>query len=55
MRRKGIIGEFVSVYLNVVQKAVYIATDGGRVCRPLLIVQNGVLYFTDHGSFFINL
>lgn len=44
MRRKGIIGEFVSVYLNVVQKAVYIATDGGRVCRPLLIVQNGVLH-----------
>ncbi len=28
LRRKGRIGEFVSVYLNIVQKAVYIASDG---------------------------
>lgn len=41
IRRAGVIGEFVSVYLNVVQKAVYIATDGGRVCRPLILVENG--------------
>jgi DNA-directed RNA polymerase III subunit RPC2 len=41
IRRMGVIGEFVSVYLNVVQKAVYIATDGGRVCRPLILVENG--------------
>ena len=41
MRRKGYIGEFVSVYLTDVQKAVYVASDGGRVCRPLLIVENG--------------
>jgi len=31
LRRKGIVGEFVSVYLHDVQRAVYIATDGGRV------------------------
>jgi DNA-directed RNA polymerase III subunit RPC2 len=31
-------GEFVSLYLHDGQKAVHIATDGGRVCRPLIIV-----------------
>lgn len=38
MRRRGLVGEFVSVYLHEGQRAVHIATDGGRVCRPLLIV-----------------
>jgi DNA-directed RNA polymerase III subunit RPC2 len=38
MRRQGLTGEFVSVYLHEGQRAVHIATDGGRVCRPLLIV-----------------
>ena len=38
MRRQGLTGEFVSVYLHEEQCAVHIATDGGRVCRPLLIV-----------------
>jgi DNA-directed RNA polymerase III subunit RPC2 len=33
-----LVGEFVSVYLHDGQKAVHIATDGGRVCRPLVIV-----------------
>jgi DNA-directed RNA polymerase III subunit RPC2 len=41
LRRGGRIGEFVSVYLNMVQKAVYIASDGGRVCRPLLVLEYG--------------
>lgn len=41
LRRGGRIGEFVSVYLNIVQKAVYIASDGGRVCRPLLVLEYG--------------
>jgi DNA-directed RNA polymerase III subunit RPC2 len=43
LRRAGRIGEFVSVYLNTVQKAVYIASDGGRVCRPLLVLAPGGL------------
>lgn len=38
MRRQGMAGEFVSVYIHDGQRAVYIATDGGRVCRPLIIV-----------------
>lgn len=41
LRRGGRIGEFVSVYLNPEQKAVYIASDGGRVCRPLLVLELG--------------
>jgi DNA-directed RNA polymerase III subunit RPC2 len=38
MRRQGQAGEFVSLYLHEGQKAVHIATDGGRVCRPMIIV-----------------
>ena len=41
LRRIGRIGEFVSIYLNVIQKAVYFASDGGRVCRPLLVLGPG--------------
>jgi len=38
MRRRGLAGEFVSVYLHEGQRAVHLATDGGRVCRPLIII-----------------
>lgn len=38
MRRRGLAGEFVSVYFHEEQRAVHLATDGGRVCRPLIIV-----------------
>ncbi|KAF2671685.1 beta and beta-prime subunits of DNA dependent RNA-polymerase [Microthyrium microscopicum] len=38
-RRMGRISEFVSVYINHHQAAVHIATDEGRVCRPLIIVE----------------
>ncbi|CAM9294718.1 unnamed protein product [Chrysoparadoxa australica] len=41
LRRKGVVGEFVSVYLHTRRRAVYIASDGGRVCRPLLVVEHG--------------
>mmetsp|Transcript_38743 Transcript_38743/g.50119 ORF Transcript_38743/g.50119 Transcript_38743/m.50119 type:complete len:1149 (-) Transcript_38743:193-3639(-) len=46
IRRQGLVGEFVSVYLHDNQKAVYVASDGGRVCRPLLIVKNGKTMLT---------
>ena len=42
LRRAGKIGEFVSVFVNVKQPCVYVASDGGRVCRPLVITDNGV-------------
>ncbi len=38
MRRAGRVKEFVSIYLHTVQRSVYIASDAGRVCRPLIIV-----------------
>lgn len=38
LRRHGLAGEFASFYLHEGQRAVHIATDGGRVCRPLIIV-----------------
>ncbi|CDO95254.1 unnamed protein product [Kluyveromyces dobzhanskii CBS 2104] len=42
LRRTGRVSEFISIYTNSHQKAVHIATDGGRICRPLIIVSNGV-------------
>ncbi|KAL8153604.1 hypothetical protein V2J09_011364 [Rumex salicifolius] len=42
LRRAGKIGEFVSVFVNEKQRCVYVASDGGRVCRPLVIADKGV-------------
>lgn len=36
MRCQGMSGEFVSVYIYDGHRAVYIATDGGRVCQKLV-------------------
>ena len=33
MRRHGRVKEFVSIYIHYAQQSVYIASDGGRVCR----------------------
>ncbi|OLL24453.1 DNA-directed RNA polymerase III subunit RPC2 [Neolecta irregularis DAH-3] len=41
LRRTGHISEFVSVHINHADSSVHIATDGGRICRPLIIVENG--------------
>ncbi|KAK9349878.1 hypothetical protein V1505DRAFT_342873 [Lipomyces doorenjongii] len=38
LRRKGRVSAFISFYINHHHKAVHIATDGGRICRPLIIV-----------------
>ncbi|XP_065867550.1 DNA-directed RNA polymerase III subunit 2 [Euphorbia lathyris] len=48
LRRAGKIGEFVSVFVNEKQLAVYIASDGGRVCRPLVIADKGVSRIKEH-------
>lgn len=49
MRRRGFIDSFTSVYTNEHQRSVYINTDGGRACRPLLVVNSGrtLLQMTD--------
>jgi len=41
LRRSRKISEFVSIWGNEHQNAIQIATDGGRVCRPLIIVDDG--------------
>lgn len=41
LRRHGRIKEFVSIYIHDELKSIYIASDGGRVCRPLIVVENG--------------
>ncbi|KAI5664174.1 hypothetical protein M9H77_23497 [Catharanthus roseus] len=48
LRRAGKIGEFVSIYVNETQRCVYIASDGGRVCRPLVIADKGVSRIKEH-------
>ena len=41
MRRAGKVKEFVSIFKNNKHQCVYIASDGGRVCRPVIIVEKG--------------
>ncbi|KAI9138686.1 DNA-directed RNA polymerase [Paraphysoderma sedebokerense] len=38
LRRAGKLSSFVSVYQQITQQSVYISSDNGRVCRPLIIV-----------------
>src|SRR5690606_33135817 len=40
LRRTGQISEFISVHVNDHHSGIHIATDGGRICRPLIIVEN---------------
>ncbi|KAG9137414.1 hypothetical protein Leryth_021169 [Lithospermum erythrorhizon] len=42
LRRAGKINNFVSIFVNEKQHCVYIASDGGRVCRPLVIADKGI-------------
>jgi len=41
LRRMGRISEFTSIYINHDFREVHVATDEGRICRPLIIVENG--------------
>lgn len=40
-RRMGRISEFISIFINHHHNGVHIATDEGRVCRPLVVVEKG--------------
>ncbi|KAI3741434.1 hypothetical protein L1987_59106 [Smallanthus sonchifolius] len=48
LRRAGKVGDFISIYVHEKQRCVYIASDGGRVCRPLVIADNGVSRIKHH-------
>lgn len=41
MRRQGYVSPYVSVHVSDAHGSVHISCDGGRVCRPLLIVEGG--------------
>jgi DNA-directed RNA polymerase III subunit RPC2 len=41
LRRAGRVSAFVSIFVNHHHNAVHIATDEGRICRPLVVVENG--------------
>ncbi|VDP04104.1 unnamed protein product [Heligmosomoides polygyrus] len=48
VRRSGLLSEFVSVSRSLPLRAVYIASDGGRLCRPYLIVEDGKVLLKPH-------
>lgn len=41
LRMAGHVDPFISIYTSLSTKSVNISSDGGRVCRPLIIVQKG--------------
>ncbi|GJQ85650.1 putative DNA-dependent RNA polymerase [Trypoxylus dichotomus] len=41
MRRNSFISGYVSIYPNHLHRCVYISSDGGRLCRPYIIVEKG--------------
>ncbi|XP_048688146.1 DNA-directed RNA polymerase III subunit RPC2 isoform X3 [Caretta caretta] len=47
MRRAGYINEFVSISTNLADRCVYISSDGGRLCRPYIIVKKQKPAVTD--------
>lgn len=40
LRRRRQVSEFVSVSFSDLHKAVYISTDGGRLCRPYIVLDD---------------
>ncbi|KAG8857812.1 DNA-directed RNA polymerase III core subunit ret1 [Tulasnella sp. 330] len=40
VRRAGRVSAFVSIYINNHHHTVHLASDGGRICRPMIIVEN---------------
>lgn len=47
-RRMGRVSEYISCYINHHTSSVHIATDEGRICRPLIIVEDGVSKIKKH-------
>lgn len=47
MRRSGYISYYVSIYPNHLHRCVYISSDGGRLCRPYIIVRKGIPLVTE--------
>lgn len=43
IRRKGKINKFISIYMNDSERSIYISSDNGRICRPLIIIDKNLL------------
>eukprot|EP01028_Stygiella_incarcerata_P005291 TRINITY_DN2246_c0_g1_i2.p1 TRINITY_DN2246_c0_g1~~TRINITY_DN2246_c0_g1_i2.p1 ORF type:complete len:1166 (+),score=283.92 TRINITY_DN2246_c0_g1_i2:83-3499(+) len=41
LRRRNIVDHYVSIFKHDPHRTVYISSDGGRMCRPLIVVENG--------------
>jgi DNA-directed RNA polymerase III subunit RPC2 len=46
LRRGGKIDSLVSIYRTQTNRTINISSDGGRVCRPLIVVEKGVSKIT---------
>ncbi|EEB11303.1 DNA-directed RNA polymerase III subunit 127.6 kDa polypeptide, putative [Pediculus humanus corporis] len=46
IRRSGKLNPFVSISLHALHRTVYIFSDSGRLCRPYIIIENGVPLIT---------
>ncbi|KAF0991447.1 hypothetical protein HZS_6138, partial [Henneguya salminicola] len=46
-RRKGLISPFISISTHQQLQYILVATDGGRMCRPCIIVKNAIPTVTD--------
>ena len=42
-RRHGLLSNFIHVLWDIQNKDIHFATDGGRLCRPVYYIENGVL------------
>lgn len=40
LRRRGKIPYLVSIYMNERHQSIYVSADGGRLCRPYIIVNS---------------
>ena len=41
LRRQGVFSGYISIYLDRKQKGIYISSDGGRLCRPYIVCEDG--------------
>uniref|UniRef100_A0AC35TZ87 DNA-directed RNA polymerase subunit beta n=1 Tax=Rhabditophanes sp. KR3021 TaxID=114890 RepID=A0AC35TZ87_9BILA len=48
VRRSGLLNEYISVSSNIQQKSIFISSDGGRLCRPYVIIKNGKSLIKQH-------
>mmetsp|Transcript_23486 Transcript_23486/g.47869 ORF Transcript_23486/g.47869 Transcript_23486/m.47869 type:complete len:865 (+) Transcript_23486:709-3303(+) len=58
LRRKGMVGQYVSIFWETNSRSVFLTTDSGRICRPFFVIECGrtklkkeIVTFFDKGIF----